>query len=176
MRLVKFIVAVSLATTFSVSATQYKLQDDGPVYWEARDTLSRYMVKSGECLVLYRMGDNPSKFPHLVNKLLAKFTDERVRMYVPYMTYSCMISGDPVYAGYIPDRYVKKCPGKRGEWSLSTYRENLLAQGYALAVKGVQKRIPVQVRRYCHASQRYVNDFGLPRRWEIQESPPARLV
>lgn len=110
MRLVKFLVAVSLAATFSVSATQYKLQDDAPVYFEARDALSQYLVKSGECLVLSRIGDSPSQFPREVGKLLRKFDDDKVRAYVPYMTYSCMVSADPTYAGYIPERYIKKMP------------------------------------------------------------------
>lgn len=30
-------------------------------------------------------------------------------------------------------------------------------------------------RRYCHVSQRYVNDFGLACRWQIQESPPVGM-
>lgn len=110
MRLVKFIVAVSLIVTFSVGATPYKLQDDAPVYYQARDTLSQYMTKSGTCLVLSRIGDSPSQFPHQVNQVMRKFTDDKVRAYIPYMTYSCMISGDPIYAGYIPEDYVKKMP------------------------------------------------------------------
>lgn len=115
MQLAKILVTMSLIVTSAVQATQYKLQDDAPVYFEARDALSQYMVKSGECLVLSRIGDRPSQFSHQVGKLLGKFKDKRVRMYVPYMTYSCMISGDPVYAGYIPEHYAKKkCPDKRG--------------------------------------------------------------
>lgn len=110
MRLVKIVVAMSLIATSTVSATGYKLQDDAPVYFQARDVLSEYMIKSGECLVLSRIGDSPSQFSHQVTKLLSKFADERVRMYVPYMTYSCMISADPLYAGYIPEEYVKKMP------------------------------------------------------------------
>lgn len=110
MRLVKFIVAVSLAATFSVSASQYKLQDDAPVYYQARDTLFKYMNKSGKCLELSRIGDNPAQFPYQVGQVMHKFTDDKVRAYIPYMTYSCMISGDPIYAGYIPEDYVKKMP------------------------------------------------------------------
>ena len=110
MRLVKFLVAVSLAATFSVSAGQYKLQDDGPVFWQQRDTLIQYMKKSGKCVESSRIGDSPTQYAHQVSIVLGKFTDDKVRMYVPYMTYSCMISGEPVYALYIPEHYVKKMP------------------------------------------------------------------
>lgn len=110
MQLVKLFVAMSLIATFSVSAIPYKIEDDAPVYREARDALSQYMVKSGTCLVLSRIGDSPSQFPYQVGQVMRKFSDDKVRAYIPYMIYSCMISGDPVYAGYIPDRYVKKMP------------------------------------------------------------------
>lgn len=110
MRLVKIIVAVSLAATFSVNATQYKLQDDSPVYWQQRDALAEYMIKSGKCLELSRIGDSPTQYAHQVSIVLKKFSDDKTRMYVPYMTYSCMISGLPTYALYIPEHYVKKMP------------------------------------------------------------------
>lgn len=110
MQLVKFIVAVSLAVTFSVGATQYKLQDDAPVYYEARDTLVQYMTKSGKCQELSRIGDSVSQFPHQVELVMREVNGDKVKMYAPYMTYSCMISGDPIYAGYIPEDYVKKMP------------------------------------------------------------------
>lgn len=110
MRLVKVIVAMSLIATFSTVASRYKLQDDAPVYFEARDTVIQYLVKSGVCLELSRIGDSPSQFPRETGKVLSRFTDEKARTYVPYMTYSCMVSGEPTYAGYIPERYVKKMP------------------------------------------------------------------
>lgn len=110
MRLGKFIGAVSLIATSTVYAGQYKLQDDGPVYWQQRDALAQYMTKSGKCVELSRIGDSPTQYAHQVSIVLRKFTDDKVRMYVPYMTYSCMISGDPTYAGYIPEHYVKKMP------------------------------------------------------------------
>lgn len=110
MRLVKSLVAVSLAATSTVYATQYKLQDDGPVYWQERDTLVQYMTKSGKCLELSRIGDSPTQYAHQVTQVLRKFSDDKTRMYVPYMTYSCMISGEPTYALYIPEHYVKKMP------------------------------------------------------------------
>lgn len=110
MRLVKFIIAVSLAATFSVGATQYKLQDDAPVYYDARDTLIQYMNKSGKCEELFRIGDSVSQFPHEVGVVMREAHSDKMKLYVPYMTYSCMISGDPTYAGYIPEEYVKKMP------------------------------------------------------------------
>lgn len=110
MRLVKFLIAVSLAASFSVCATPYKLQDDAPVYFEARDMLREYMIKSGKCLELSRIGDSPSQYPHQVSQILKRFSSDKVRAYVPYMTYSCMISSDPIYAGYIPEHYAKKMP------------------------------------------------------------------
>jgi hypothetical protein len=110
MRLVKFLVTASLAVTFSVSAGQYKLQDNGPVYWQQRDRLVQYMKQTGKCVELSRIGDSPTQYAHQVSIVLSKFADDKVRMYVPYMTYSCMISGEPTYAGYIPEHYVKKMP------------------------------------------------------------------
>lgn len=110
MQLGKFIVAMSLIATSTVYATEYKLQDDAPVHFEARDTLAQYMVKSGKCLELSRIGDSPAQYPHQVSQVLRQFNNDKVRAYVPYMTYSCMVSADPVYAGYIPERYVKKMP------------------------------------------------------------------
>jgi len=110
MRKDKILVAVSLAATFSVGATQYKLQDDGPAYWQQRDTLIQYMKKSGKCVELSRIGDSPTQYAHQVSVVLSKFSDDKTRMYVPYMTYSCMISGEPTYALYIPEHYVKKMP------------------------------------------------------------------
>ena len=110
MRLVKILVTVSLTATFSVGATQYKLQDDAPVYWQQRDALAEYMTKSGKCLELSRIGDSPTQYAHQVSIVLNKFSDEKTRTYVPYMTYSCMISRLPTYALYIPEHYVKKMP------------------------------------------------------------------
>lgn len=110
MQLVKFIVAVSLAVTFNVTAATYKIMDDAPVYWQQRDTLATWMIKSGQCLVLSRIGDSPAQYPHQVSQIMKQFRDDKVQMYIPYMTYSCMVSADPVYAKYIPERYLKKMP------------------------------------------------------------------
>jgi len=110
MRLVKLCVALSLIATMGVSANPYKLQDDAPVYWQQRDRLSTWMVKSGRCLELSRIGDSPAQYPHQVLSVLRQVKDEKEKLYVPYMTYSCMVSADPVYAGYIPEQYVKKMP------------------------------------------------------------------
>lgn len=110
MRLVKFIVTALVTATFSVSATQYKIMDNGPVYWQQRNTLAEYMRNSGKCVELARIGDSPSQYAHQVSVVLNKFADDKVRMYVPYMTYSCMVSGEPIYALYIPEHYVKKLP------------------------------------------------------------------
>lgn len=106
MRLVKLLLLVS----FSVSAGQYKTMDDGPVYWQQRDTLVQYMKKSGKCVELSRIGDSPTQYARQISLVLKQFSDDKVRMYVPYMTYSCMISGEPTYALYIPEHYVKKMP------------------------------------------------------------------
>lgn len=110
MRLVKFLVAASLAATFSVCAGQYKLQDDAPVYWQQRERLVQYMKQTGKCVELSRIGDSPTQYAHEVSLVLKQFSDDKVRTYVPYMTYSCMISGEPTYALYIPEHYVKKMP------------------------------------------------------------------
>lgn len=110
MRLVKIVIAAFAALSFSVGAVQYKLQDDAPVYWAERDALNKYVVKSGECLVLSRIGDSPSQYSYQVKQLLSKFKDDHTRAYVPLVTYSCMISGDPSYAFFIPEHYADLLP------------------------------------------------------------------
>ena len=109
MRLVKFLIVtlVSLLAT-SVSAAQFKFADDAPVYWRQRDALSQYLIKSGECLVLSRIGDSPSQYPRQVKQLRDKFRDDKTQQYIPLMTYSCMVTGQPVQVSYIPERYLNK--------------------------------------------------------------------
>lgn len=108
MRLVKLFTTLALVFTSTVSAESFKTMDDAPVYWEQRDALSQYMVKSGQCLVLSRIGDNPSQYPHQVKLLRDKFRDDKTRQYIPFMTYSCMVTGYPIQVRYIPERYVDK--------------------------------------------------------------------
>lgn len=108
MRLVKLFTTFALVLTTTVSAETFKVMDDAPVYHEQRDALSQYMVKSGQCLVLSRIGDNPSQYPHQVKLLRDKFRDDKTRQYIPFMTYSCMVTGYPVQVNYIPQRYVDK--------------------------------------------------------------------
>lgn len=109
MRLVKILTAglVSLLPTI-VNAAQFKFADDAPVYWQQRDVLSQYLIKSGKCLVLSRIGDSPSQYPHQVKQLRDKFKDNKTQQYIPLMTYSCMVTGDTLSVGYIPERYLNK--------------------------------------------------------------------
>lgn len=107
MRLVKFMLAVSLTVTTCVNAASFKIMDDAPVYWQERDALSQHLVKSGKCMVLSRIGDDVTAYAHEVKIIRDETRDDRTREYIPYMTYSCMISGDPLYAGYIPEHYLK---------------------------------------------------------------------
>lgn len=108
MRLVKLFTTLALVFTCTVNAETFKVTDDAPVYYEQREALSQYMVKSGECLVLSRIGDNPSHYPHQVKLLRDKFRDDKTRQYIPFMTYSCMVTGYPVQVSYIPERYLNK--------------------------------------------------------------------
>ncbi len=108
MRLVKLFTTLALVFTSTVSAEQFKVMDDAPVYWNQRNTLSNYLLKSGECLVLSRMGDSPSQYPRQVKLLRDKFRDDKTRLYIPFMTYSCMVTGYPVQVRYIPERYLNK--------------------------------------------------------------------
>ena len=109
MQLVKIITLgfASLLAT-SVSAAQFKFADDAPVYWQQRDALSQYLIKSGECLVLSRIGDSPSQYPRQVKQLRDKFKDDKTQQYIPLMTYSCMVTGDTLSVGYLPERYLNK--------------------------------------------------------------------
>lgn len=108
MRLVKLFTTLALLFTSAVSAEPFKITDDAPVYWQQRDELSNYMVKSGQCLVLSRMGDSPSQYPRQVKILRDKFRDDKTRQYIPFMTYSCMVTGYPAQVRYIPERYLNK--------------------------------------------------------------------
>lgn len=108
MRLVKLFTTLAVVFASTVSAESFKVMDDTPVYWQQRDELSNYMVKSGECLVLSRMGDSPSQYPRQVKLLRDKFRDDKTRQYIPFMTYSCMVTGYPVQVAYIPERYLNK--------------------------------------------------------------------
>lgn len=108
MRLVNLFTTLALVFTCTVNAETFKVTDNAPVYWEHRDTLSEYMVKSGECLVLSRIGDSPSQYSRQVKLLRDKFPDDKTRQYIPFMTYSCMVTGYPVQVSYIPQRYVDK--------------------------------------------------------------------
>lgn len=108
MRLVNLFATLALVFTCTANAETFKVTDDAPVYYEQRDALSQYMVKSGQCLVLSRIGDNASQYPHQVKLLRDKFRDDKTRQYIPFMTYSCMVTGYPVQVNYIPQRYVDK--------------------------------------------------------------------
>lgn len=109
MQLVKILIVtlVSLLAT-SVNAAQFKLADDAPVYWQQRDALSQYLIKTGECLILSRIGDSPSQYPHQVKQLRDKFKDDKTQQYIPLMVYSCMVTGDTLSVGYLPERYLNK--------------------------------------------------------------------
>lgn len=108
MRLVKLFTTLALVFTSTVSAEPFKVMDDAPVYWDQRNALSEYLFKSGECLVLSRIGDSPSQYPRQVKLLRDKFRDDKTRQYIPFMTYSCMVTGYPVQVRYIPERYLNK--------------------------------------------------------------------
>lgn len=108
MRLVRLFTTLALVFTSAVSAEPFKIMDDAPVYWDQRNALSDYLLKSGECLVLSRIGDSPSQYPRQVKLLRDKFRDDKTRQYIPFMTYSCMVTGYPVQVRYIPERYLNK--------------------------------------------------------------------
>lgn len=109
MRMVKFLAALVLMTG-NVNAEHFALQATAPIAWDQYDALSEYMVKSGECVTLSRYGQSPNDFPRLIRDVLSRFDDPKTRQYVPLMTYSCMISGDPTYGYYIPEHWAKKMP------------------------------------------------------------------
>lgn len=108
MRLVKLFATFALIFTCAVSAEPFKVTDDAPVYSQQRDKLSDYLIKSGQCLVLSRIGDSPAQYPRQVKLLRDKFHDNKTRQYIPFMTYSCMVTGYPVQVSYIPERYLNK--------------------------------------------------------------------
>lgn len=112
MQRVKIIIALValLVMSDAVRAERFMLQATAPIAWKQYDTLAERLVKSGECVTLSRYGQSPDQFVHLYMNVLDNFTDSKTRQYVPLMTYSCMISGDPTLGYYIPDHWAKKMP------------------------------------------------------------------
>lgn len=112
MQKIKIVIALAalIALIPDVRAERFALQAVAPIAWKQYDALTEYMKKSGECATLSRYGENPDAFPHLIGDVLQRFDDPKTRQYVPLFTYSCMVTGDPWGAYYIPEHWVKKMP------------------------------------------------------------------